>query len=116
MLLLTLPPLRVHCFSLGHCLQVPMMQHAPAMAQQNAFPGAVPRNLESYGHDVDFEQAMPVWQQHLLVDPQTSGGLLLAVAADQAASVLQLVQTAGCSKAAVIGQLVEGQPRIKVQG
>lgn len=93
-----------------------MMQHAPAMAQQDAFPGAVPRNLESYGQDVDFEQAMPVWQQHLLVDPQTSGGLLLAVAADQAESVLQLVLAAGCSKAAVIGQLVEGQPRIKVQG
>lgn len=92
------------------------MQHAPAMAQQNAFPGAVPRNLESYGQSVDFHQAMPTWQQHLLVDPQTSGGLLLAVAPNQAEAVLQFVREAGCSKAAVIGSLVEGEPRIKVQG
>lgn len=96
--------------------QVPMMAHAAAMAQQDAFPGAVPRNLESYGQDVDFDGVMPTWQQHLLVDPQTSGGLLLAVAPDQADAVLQLVQAAGCSKAAVIGQLVEGQPRVRVQG
>lgn len=107
----TLTPLTPPCW-----LQVPLMQHAPAMAQQDAFPGAVPRNLESYGQDVDFDAAMPTWQQHLLVDPQTSGGLLLAVAADQADAVLQLVQAAGCSKAAVIGQLVEGEPRVKVQG
>lgn len=93
-----------------------MMQHAPAMAQQDAFPGAVPRNLESYGASVDFDQAMPTWQQHLLVDPQTSGGLLLAVAADAAESVLQAVRGAGCVKAAVIGSLGEGEPRMKVVG
>jgi len=96
-------------------VQVPMMQHAPSMAQQNAFPGAVPRNLESYGQSVDFDPALPTWQQHLLVDPQTSGGLLLAVAADAADAVLELVKAAGCSRAAVIGQLVEGEPRVKVQ-
>lgn len=90
------------------------MQHAPALAQQNAFPGAVPRNLESYGQDVDFDQAMPTWQQHLLVDPQTSGGLLLSVAPDAAEVVLQQVQAAGYGKAAVIGRLMEGQPRVKV--
>jgi selenide,water dikinase len=92
------------------------MDHAPGMAQQNAFPGAVPRNLESYGQSVDFDQAMPTWQQHLLVDPQTSGGLLLAVSRDAAESVLQFVQSTGCSKAAVIGSLLEGEARVKVQG
>jgi hypothetical protein len=35
-----------------------MMQHATSMAQQDAFRGAVPENLESYGH-VDFDQATP---------------------------------------------------------
>lgn len=99
-----------------HFPKVPMMQHAPAVAQQDAFPGAVPRNLESYGSSVDFDQAMPAWQQHLLVDPQTSGGLLLAVAADAAEAVLQAVRAAGCVKAAVIGSLGQGEPRVKVTG
>lgn len=90
------------------------MQHAPAMAEQNAFPGAVPRNLESYGSSVDFDQSLPTWKQHLLVDPQTSGGLLLAVAPEAVEEVLKTVQAAGCAKAAVIGSLGEGEPRVKV--
>jgi selenide,water dikinase len=76
--------------------------------------GAVSRNLESYGHCVDFDAAMPTWQQHLLVDPQTSGGLLVCVAPEAAAAVLQLMWDAGCSSAAVIGQLEEGEPRVRV--
>jgi selenide,water dikinase len=58
---------------------------------------------------------MPQWQQHLMVDPQTSGGLLLAVAADQADKVLQLVKEAGCSKAAVIGRLKAGEPGVEFE-
>jgi selenide,water dikinase len=76
--------------------------------------GAVSRNLESYGQSVDFDSAMPTWQQHLLVDPQTSGGLLVCVAPDAAPAVLQLLRDAGCSSAAVIGQLDEGEPRVRV--
>lgn len=94
--------------------KVPIMQHAPAMAQQDTFPGAVARNLESYGQSVDFDSAMPTWQQHLLVDPQTSGGLLVCVAPDAAPAVLQLLHEAGCSSAAVIGRLEEGEPRVRV--
>lgn len=90
------------------------MEHAPAVAQQGMFPGAVARNLESYGQSVDFDAHMPEWQQQLLVDPQTSGGLLLAVAPDAAEDVMNLVKNAGCSKAAVIGKLEAGEPRIKV--
>lgn len=50
-----------------------------------------------------------------MVDPQTSGGLLLAVAADQADKVLQLVKEAGCSKAAVIGRLKAGEPGVEFE-
>lgn len=96
--------------------QVPVMEHAAAVAQQGTFPGAVPRNLESYGQSVDFDQHMPEWQQHLLVDPQTSGGLLVAVAPDAVDRVLKVVREAGCSKAAVIGKLEAGEPRIRVLG
>jgi selenophosphate synthase len=76
--------------------------------------GAVSRNLESYGQSVDFDAAMPTWQQHLVVDPQTSGGLLVCVAPEAAAAVLQMLHDAGCSSAAVIGQLEEGEPRVRV--
>jgi selenide,water dikinase len=51
----------------------------------------------------------------LLCDPQTSGGLLIAVAGGQASDVLQLAQAAGFTAAAVIGSLQEGATRISVK-
>ena len=43
-------------------------------------------------------------QEELLFDPQTSGGLLLAVPADQADSLLRELRGAGIAQAAIIGQ------------
>lgn len=90
------------------------MQHAPAVAQQDTFPGAVARNLESYGSSIDFDQGLTAWQQRLLVDPQTSGGLLVAVAPGEVDGVMQVLAEAGCGRAAVIGVLEAGEPGIKV--
>ncbi|MBU3970312.1 MAG: selenide, water dikinase SelD, partial [Alphaproteobacteria bacterium] len=50
----------------------------------------------------------------LLTDPQTSGGLLIAVAADRAEAVLALARDQGFDRAAVVGRLVEGPPRVRV--
>ena len=47
-------------------------------------------------------------QEELLFDPQTSGGLLLAVAADQAEALLQALHAAGISPAAIIGRARTG--------
>lgn len=43
-------------------------------------PGATSRNWSSYGHNVAFEEGIDTAEAiHLLADPQTNGGLLLAV-------------------------------------
>ena len=81
------------------------MAHAPAVAQQGAFPGAVPRNLESYGAHVAFAASLPVWQQHLLVDPQTSGGLLVACEPGSVDAVLGIFRRHGFAQAAVVGRV-----------
>ena len=47
----------------------------------------------------------------LLFDPQTAGGLLAAVPAEKASTLLQQLQTAGYP-AALIGQITEGIPGI----
>jgi selenide,water dikinase len=46
-----------------------------------------------------------------LFDPQTAGGLLIAVEPDRAAALIAALQAAGCP-AAEIGSVVEGAPRI----
>ena len=50
------------------------------------------------------------WQRDLLCDPQTSGGLLIAVAPSATGRLLAQVRTAGFSGAAVIGELSAGVP------
>lgn len=45
------------------------------------------------------------WQRDLLVDPQTSGGLLAAVAPEAAEQVVAAARAAGFGRAAVVGRL-----------
>lgn len=66
----------------------PILSSALPLAQQGYSPGAIVRNFESYGNAVDFAANIEGWQQRLLADPQTSGGLLVAVAADAVNEVL----------------------------
>lgn len=94
--------------------QVPILSEALPLAQQGYGPGAIDRNLASYGHEVDFAAHLQPWQQRLLADAQTSGGLLVAVAAEAADEVLGCFRQAGFEQAAVIGTMRQGAPRVAV--
>ncbi|GAB2781502.1 selenide, water dikinase SelD [Rhabdobacter roseus] len=56
--------------------KVPVMASLPYYLEQQCFPGGTKRNLHSYGHKVG---ALTEQQRYILADPQTSGGLLVAV-------------------------------------
>jgi selenide,water dikinase len=93
---------------------IPVLSNALPLAQQGYGPGAIERNLGSYGHAMDFAAQMESWQQRLLADPQTSGGLLVSVAAQAVDEVLACFRDAGFAQASVIGSMREGSPTIKV--
>jgi len=93
---------------------VPLLKHAAQLTQQGHVTGASHRNWASYGHDVVLPPGLPEWQRHLLADPQTSGGLLVACAAERAAEVVQSINAAGYKSARVIGEAVPGAPKIEV--
>jgi selenide,water dikinase len=94
--------------------RVPILSEALQLAQQGIGPGAIERNLASYGHEVDFSARLQSWQQRLLADAQTSGGLLVSVAAESADEVLRCFKQAGFAQAAVIGVMRQGEPRVSV--
>ena len=93
---------------------MPLLKHAAQLTQQGHVTGASHRNWASYGHDVVLPPGLPEWQRHLLADPQTSGGLLVACAAERATEVLQSINAAGYKSARVIGEAVPGAPKIEV--
>ena len=94
--------------------QVPILSEALPLAKLGIGPGAIDRNLASYGHEVDFSPQLESWQQRLLADAQTSGGLLVSVATDGADAVLSAFWNAGFAQAAVIGMMKSGEPRVEV--
>ena len=94
--------------------QVPVLAEALPLAKQGYGPGAIDRNLESYGHEVDFAEHLETWQRRLLADAQTSGGLLAAVAPEAVDEVLALFKNAGFEQAMVIGEMKQGEPRVSV--
>ena len=53
-------------------------------------------------------------ERALLTDPQTSGGLLVACAADAVDDVLAVFRDQGFADAAAIGSITAGAPRVRV--
>ena len=78
-----------------------------ALAKAGVRTGASVRNWASYGASVRGAEPLPEWRRDLLCDPQTSGGLLIAVAPEAAEQVLALLRARGYAAAAV-GRLREG--------
>ena len=94
---------------------VPLLAEAERLAQADYVTGASHRNWASYGADVRFPEGFPDWRRHLLTDPQTSGGLLVACAPDRADAVLRQVIDAGFRHAARIGDVRAGPAEIVVR-
>ena len=94
---------------------VPLLSQAAVLAKQGFVTGASHRNWSSYGNDVEIPPEMPEWRRHILADPQTSGGLLVAVAPERAESILCTIRDAGFPFACIIGRTEEGAPAIKVE-
>ncbi len=82
-------------------------------ADRDTFPGGMWRNHDYFSQWAVFHPSIPEPHQHLLYDPQTSGGLLVAVAADQAESLLADLLSAG-ETAALVGNITAGEGRLHI--
>jgi selenide,water dikinase len=92
----------------------PLLPGVEALAQAGVRTGASTRNWAGYGGDIDGAQALSDWRRDLMTDPQTSGGLLIAVAPGHADAVLDLVRREGFGRAAVVGRMAQGPARVRV--
>ncbi|MDZ4113557.1 MAG: selenide, water dikinase SelD [Brevundimonas sp.] len=85
-----------------------------ALAEAGVRTGASVRNWAAYGGAVTLTPGFADWQRDLLTDPQTSGGLLIAVAEDQAKEVLDLAKSLGFVHARPVGRVIEGPAGVTV--
>ncbi len=82
---------------------VPKLESIEEYIAMGCSPGGAERNFASYGHKVG---EMTDTQRALLCDPQTSGGLLVAVRPEVEAQFIALTAAEGMQLSA-IGQLIE---------
>ncbi len=75
-----------------HFDAIPVFPETMLYLKQGAIPGGTLRNWDSYGDTIG---SISNLHQHLLCDPQTSGGLLIAVDAGHETTVEQLLKTNG---------------------
>ena len=93
---------------------VPLHPNVLRLAQAGCVTGASGRNWAGYGKDVDLTSGADEVSRALLTDPQTSGGLLVACEASRVQDVLDVFRREGFERAADIGEIVAGPPRIRV--
>ena len=85
-----------------------------ALARAGVRTGASGRNWSSYGASVQGARALPDWKRDILCDPQTSGGLLIAVDPAESPAILSMLAARGFERAAVVGRLQAGPARIEL--
>ena len=85
--------------------EVPVMREAISYAEEFYLTAAAQKNRNHVGENVHFENVTFAMEE-VLFDPQTSGGLLLAVDAMQAERMLEEMQQAGIP-VAMVGEICE---------
>jgi selenide,water dikinase len=83
--------------------KIPIFEEIHEYLDKKCVPGGTLRNWESYGHKLTLEDER---KQHILCDPQTSGGLLIAVKKEASQRVETILRNKGLF-AEPIGALIE---------
>ena len=91
-----------------------LLAGAEVLARDGVRTGASGRNWASYGASVQGAEALEPWRRDLLCDPQTSGGLLLAVEPGAVANVMERLRARGFGAAAVVGRFKPGPGMIEM--
>jgi selenide,water dikinase len=86
--------------------EVPVWDRAVALAAEGCYPGGLENNREYLGEKVTSDGVKPA-DLLPLFDPQTSGGLLVAVSHERADEFVRALERHG-TPAAVVGEAVEG--------
>jgi selenide,water dikinase len=86
--------------------QVPMIAEALEFGAMGLIPAGAYKNREFRETMIDFADTVTRNRQDVLFDPQTSGGLLISVAGNQAGELVAALNKASIGDAAQIGEIL----------
>ena len=88
--------------------EVPFLPGVFELAASGVVPGGSRDNFEFTRPSLTYPESLSEIRQVLLNDAQTSGGLLIAVAAERCADLLQALEAKQVETRAVVGTIIEG--------
>jgi selenide,water dikinase len=91
---------------------LPLFDEAIAMYDKGMSTGVNSHNEKLIGASLEYEKEFSASQQQMILDPQTSGGLLAALPADQAAELVKELAQIPTPAAVIIGEVISsgGKP------
>jgi cysteine desulfurase NifS/selenium donor protein len=95
--------------------EVPVLNEVWDHIPANIFPGGAKNNLDFVSPWSEWDSAISHYMQLILCDPQTSGGLLLAVPGSHAKKMTDQLRKGGVESASIIGRFTErGTGKMKI--
>jgi len=94
---------------------LPIMDQALAMYKKGINTGVNAFNQSLTAEHTRFENPYPLWHRQIIYDPQTSGGLLAALPADQGTDLIRALNRNQTPAAALIGQVRSAQDKIYLE-
>jgi selenide,water dikinase len=90
---------------------IPTLPEAKTFAEMGLVPAGTYRNREFRSGMIETAGDISDDTMNILFDPQTSGGLLIAVPAEEADALLQKLHQRGVADAAIVGAITAGPKR-----
>jgi len=88
---------------------LPVMDEALDMYRKGMTTGVNPNNRKMVAANLKIESTLPDWHQEIVFDPQTNGGLMVALPENQSEALIAALHSAGIQTAAVVGRVTERQ-------
>ncbi len=86
---------------------VPVIGNVIELIDMGCIPGAAFRNLEFTQNDCAFEKSVDYNHKMLLLDAQTSGGLLICTPQEKAEAILKELKSSKYPESAIVGKVTE---------
>jgi selenide,water dikinase len=97
-----------------HASSVPFFPGIKEFVDKEIVPGGLERNRQYRSKFIEVAPACPDWLVDILFDPQTAGGLLIALPGSQADELIGRMHASGIVEAAIVGEIIS-EPKGKIR-
>jgi selenide,water dikinase len=92
--------------------RIPILPGAREYAAQGMVPGGAYCNRDHFGPAISISPKVPESERIILFDPQTSGGLLIALPQAAGETLLQRLKGKGIQEASLVGEVISPEKNL----